>query len=118
MADGDAPQVTDQKDTAKRRAYWRKELRAAAIGALMTWFAAIVFDLDIGVGFVIGLVWFAVAGFAGAVYRLEKYGPDGPPRKRGWLYRGANRVWHFGWRVFHRQDAARDLRLKNRTPAS
>ena len=110
--------MTDQEDTAKRRAYWRKELRAAVLGALMTWFAAIVVDGDIGVGFVLGLVWFAIVGFVGAARRLQKYGPDGPPRKRGWLYRGANRVWHFGWRVFHRQDAAGDLRLKNRTPAS
>ena len=87
-------------------------------GALGACFYAIVFGAEVGVWFVVGLVWFALCGFIGAAYRLEKYGPDGPPRKPGWLYRAANRVWHFGWRVLRRLGLARDWRLKNRTPAS
>ena len=110
--------MTDQEDTAKRRVYWRKELRAAVLCAVGTFLVAMTIGVEMDGWFLVSLVAVALGGFIGAAYRLEKYGPDGPPRKRGWLYRGANRVWHFGWRVFHRQDAARDLRLKNRTPAS
>ena len=84
----------------ERQVYWRQSVKNCALGAVGCGAAVYFLGGDFSV---FATIAGAVGALIGDFRALEKHGPDRTKHPRSWLYHGANRLWHFGWRIAQRR---------------
>lgn len=86
----------------ERQAYWRRSVRNCVLGAAGCGAAYYFLGGDFSF-FAFATIAGAVGALVGDFRALEKHGPDRSKHPRSWLYHGANRLWHFAWRMAQRR---------------